>query len=204
MTHGASFVVNSTKTLDFIPDFLNFFRRLYAPVSDHVTPVLTLAKMPHSSAPRLQSFSYHCPIYINQSLLFMPNHCSPHILSISASMVSFLHHTIPLVITALTCKHSIDPVYKYRALSTLGYPSQIPLSTSTGLFSLISSLSALKAFTDFTSLVNRTLTCISIVLGSIVRPQVPSLSPLVQVRTLEFDLVVGSNRYSATTETALK
>jgi hypothetical protein len=40
-------VVNSTKTLDFIPTFLNFFRRLNAPVSDHVTPALILAEMPH-------------------------------------------------------------------------------------------------------------------------------------------------------------
>jgi hypothetical protein len=40
-------VVNSTKTLDLIPNFLDFFRRLYAPVSDHVTPALTLAEMPH-------------------------------------------------------------------------------------------------------------------------------------------------------------
>jgi hypothetical protein len=31
---------------------------------------------------------------------------------------------------------SVLPVYKYRALSTLGYPSRIPLSTSNGLFSL--------------------------------------------------------------------
>jgi hypothetical protein len=37
------------------------------------------------------------------------------------------------------------------------------------------------------------------------RLQAPSpLSPFVQVRTLEFDLTVGSYRYSATTETALK
>jgi hypothetical protein len=39
-------VVNSTKTLEFIPNFLDFFRRLYAPVSDHVTPALTLAELP--------------------------------------------------------------------------------------------------------------------------------------------------------------
>jgi hypothetical protein len=37
-------VVNSTKTLNFIPNFLNFFRRLYAPIFNHVTSVLILAK----------------------------------------------------------------------------------------------------------------------------------------------------------------
>jgi hypothetical protein len=39
-------VVNSTKTLELIPIFLNFFRSLYAPVSNHVTPALTPAKLP--------------------------------------------------------------------------------------------------------------------------------------------------------------
>jgi hypothetical protein len=39
-------VVNSTETLEFIPNFLDFFRSLYAPVSDHVTPALILAEMP--------------------------------------------------------------------------------------------------------------------------------------------------------------
>jgi hypothetical protein len=43
---ASSSVVNSTKTLDFIPNFLNFFRRLYAPFLDHVTPVLVLAELP--------------------------------------------------------------------------------------------------------------------------------------------------------------
>jgi hypothetical protein len=40
------YVVNSTKTLKLIPIFLHFFRRLYAPVLDHVTPAPTLAKLP--------------------------------------------------------------------------------------------------------------------------------------------------------------
>jgi hypothetical protein len=40
-------VVNSTKTPEFTPIFLNFFRSLYAPVSDHVTPALILAELPH-------------------------------------------------------------------------------------------------------------------------------------------------------------
>jgi superfamily II DNA helicase RecQ len=39
-------VVNSTKTVELIPTFLNFFRSLYAPVSDHVTPALILAELP--------------------------------------------------------------------------------------------------------------------------------------------------------------
>jgi hypothetical protein len=39
-------------------------------------------------------------------------------------------------------------VYKYRALSTLGYPSRIPLSTSPQAIQLNISLSALKAFTS--------------------------------------------------------
>jgi hypothetical protein len=37
---------NSTKTLNLIPIFLNFFRGLYAPVLDHVTPALILAELP--------------------------------------------------------------------------------------------------------------------------------------------------------------
>jgi hypothetical protein len=44
--HKMEFVVNSTKALDLIPNFLDFFRRLYAPVSNHVIPVLTLADLP--------------------------------------------------------------------------------------------------------------------------------------------------------------
>jgi ATP-dependent DNA helicase PIF1 len=44
--HGIDGVVNSTKALDFIPIFLDFFRRLYAPVLDHVTPALRLAELP--------------------------------------------------------------------------------------------------------------------------------------------------------------
>jgi hypothetical protein len=39
-------VVNSTKTLKLIPIFLDFFRSLYAPVSNHVTPALILAELP--------------------------------------------------------------------------------------------------------------------------------------------------------------
>jgi hypothetical protein len=39
-------VVNSTKTLELIQIFLKFFRSLYAPVSDHVTPALILAELP--------------------------------------------------------------------------------------------------------------------------------------------------------------
>jgi hypothetical protein len=41
-----SVVVNFTKTLDFIPNFLDFFRKLYAPFSSHVTPALILAELP--------------------------------------------------------------------------------------------------------------------------------------------------------------
>jgi hypothetical protein len=40
-------VVNSTRTLELFPIFLNFFRSLYVPFSNHVTPALTLAKLPH-------------------------------------------------------------------------------------------------------------------------------------------------------------
>jgi hypothetical protein len=43
----SSSVVNATKTLDLITNFLNFFRSLYAPVSNHVTPALILAELPH-------------------------------------------------------------------------------------------------------------------------------------------------------------
>jgi hypothetical protein len=39
-------VLTSTKTLEFFPIFLNFFRSLYAPVSDHVTLALILAELP--------------------------------------------------------------------------------------------------------------------------------------------------------------
>jgi hypothetical protein len=40
-------VVNSTKTPELIPIFLNFFRNLYAPVFNHVTPAPILAELPH-------------------------------------------------------------------------------------------------------------------------------------------------------------
>jgi hypothetical protein len=40
-------VVTSTKTPELIPIFLKFFRSLYAPVPDHVTPALILAELPH-------------------------------------------------------------------------------------------------------------------------------------------------------------
>jgi hypothetical protein len=39
-------VVNPTKTLELFTIFLNFFRSLYAPVLDHVTPALILAELP--------------------------------------------------------------------------------------------------------------------------------------------------------------
>jgi hypothetical protein len=39
-------VINSTKTLELIPNFLNFFQRLYAPVFNHVTLALILAELP--------------------------------------------------------------------------------------------------------------------------------------------------------------
>jgi glycine cleavage system regulatory protein len=39
-------VVNSTKTPELIPIFLDFFRRLYAPILSHVTSALIPAKSP--------------------------------------------------------------------------------------------------------------------------------------------------------------
>jgi hypothetical protein len=45
LTGGAEGVVNYTKTLEFIPIFLHFFRRLYAPASDHMTLEFTSAKL---------------------------------------------------------------------------------------------------------------------------------------------------------------
>jgi hypothetical protein len=43
---SSPYVVNSTKTLELNPIFLNFFQSIYAPVSDHVTLVLILAELP--------------------------------------------------------------------------------------------------------------------------------------------------------------
>jgi hypothetical protein len=39
-------VINVTKTLKFIPNFLDFFQSLYVLAFDHGTPVLILAKQP--------------------------------------------------------------------------------------------------------------------------------------------------------------
>jgi hypothetical protein len=39
-------LVNSTKTLNSIPNFLDFFRTLYVLVLDHVTLALILAELP--------------------------------------------------------------------------------------------------------------------------------------------------------------
>jgi hypothetical protein len=44
--HETMGVINSTKTPELFPIFLDFFRRLYAPVFDHVIPALILAELP--------------------------------------------------------------------------------------------------------------------------------------------------------------
>jgi hypothetical protein len=66
-------VVNSTKTLEFIPIFLDFFQSIYALVSDHVTLAFILAKVAalvSAKTPEfLLSFSYQLLSVIAQSLL---------------------------------------------------------------------------------------------------------------------------------------
>jgi hypothetical protein len=85
--HISACVVNSTKTPDLILNFLKFFRRLYAPISDHVTPALIPAELPLQSAPRPQDISYPLPSVIAQSLLSCRSIVPSTFLPTTASMV---------------------------------------------------------------------------------------------------------------------
>jgi hypothetical protein len=104
---------------------------------------LVSAKPPEFSL----SISYPSESVLAQSLLsccsivpHIPPKCFYGLTSISYDVFSDLPCSI-----VLSHVDSISPVYKYRALSTLGYPSRIPLSTSTQAIQPLVRLSALKA-----------------------------------------------------------